>query len=134
MTNMTNIVPWLRSGTGQTPTDGGCIMQVIDWIHRNEWTDNPPCVHPVLRRLAIAANDQLDDAGRQRLLALAPRLMGTASDDRELSVRLAASAATADGAIFDLLLAVLDEHDRITGRTTEPEINWTPVCEVMAPA
>jgi hypothetical protein len=38
------IVPWLRSGKGETPADGGCINQVIDWIDRGEWTDTPPCV------------------------------------------------------------------------------------------
>ena len=88
-----NDVPWLRSGTGSTPVDGGCIMQVIDWIDRNKWSDSPPCVHPVLRALAIRANDTLGDGERQRLLDLAPRLMGTASDDRVLAVRLAAWCA-----------------------------------------
>ena len=86
-------VPWLRSGTGSTPSDGGCIMQVIDWIDRNKWTDRPPCVHPVLAKLAIRANDSLDDKGRQKLLDLAPRLMGTASDDKMLSVKLAVFCA-----------------------------------------
>ena len=74
---MTNTVPWLRSGTGQTPSDGGCIMQVIDWIDRNQWSDAPDCVHPVIRHLAIYVNDRVDDTERQRLLDLAPRMMGT---------------------------------------------------------
>jgi pyruvate/2-oxoglutarate dehydrogenase complex dihydrolipoamide acyltransferase (E2) component len=81
-------VPWLRSGTGATPAEGGCILQVIDWIDREGWSDQPRCVHPVLARLAVAANDGLGDHDRQRLLDLVPRLMGTASGDRVLLVRL----------------------------------------------
>jgi hypothetical protein len=73
-------VPFLRSGTGDNPEDGGCIMQVIDWIDRCEWSDEPVCVHPILRIVAIQVNDDMEDGDRQRLLALAPRLMNTASD------------------------------------------------------
>ena len=97
-------VPWLRSGKGATPGDGGCIMQVIDWINRCEWTDSPPCVNPAFRSVAISLNDSLDDQGRQRLLSLAPRLMNTnpsegnhtvsdESCDRTVTVRLAVFAA-----------------------------------------
>jgi hypothetical protein len=64
-------------------------MQVVDWIHSGGWSDSPDCVHPVLRVLAIRANDTLADDGRQKLLDLTPRLMGTASTDRELSIDLA---------------------------------------------
>ena len=72
-----NPVPWLRSGMGKNPQDGGCIMQVIDWIASGGWSDYPECVHPKLREVAIAANDAMTDEGRQKLLALAPRLMNT---------------------------------------------------------
>jgi hypothetical protein len=81
-------VPWLRSGTGKRPTDGGCILQVVDWISTGGWTGRPKCVHPVLRVLAIRANDSLPDAGRQKLLDLTPRLMGTAPGDPALAVKL----------------------------------------------
>ena len=84
----TEQVPWLRSGVGETPADGGCIMQVIDWIHREEWTDAPPCVHPVIRHFAITVNDRSDDAERQRLLDLAPRMMNTAGGDEALTRKL----------------------------------------------
>ena len=185
-----NTVPWLRTGTGATPQDGGCILQVIDWIDRNEWTDHPPCVHPVIQRLAISANDSLDDTGRQKLLDLVPRMMNTASGDKRLSVQLAvfcaervlpifearyadddrprkaieaacewlrtgkkpaddaaaayavyaadaaaaaaAAAYAAGNARLDLLVAVLDEYDRLTGRTEAEELDFAPVCKVMA--
>lgn len=86
-------VPWLRSGTGRTPAEGGCILQVIDWIDRNQWTDHPTCVHRAIARVAIRANDTLPDGERQKLLDLAPRIMGTASDDKKLSVQLAVFSA-----------------------------------------
>lgn len=78
-----NQVPWLRQGTGHKPSDGGCIMQVVDWIHSGGWTDNPECVHPVFRNMSIVANDYLTDRNRQRLLDLVPRLMGTATSRYE---------------------------------------------------
>jgi len=88
---MTSIpaVPYLRSGTGKTPAEGGCIMQVIDWIHSGGWTDQPTCVHPILRGAAIKANDSLADDQRQGLLNLTSRLMGTnTGEGRVLSRRL----------------------------------------------
>ena len=88
-------VPYLRSGTGATPKDGGCVLQIVDWITRHQWTDEPPCVHPVLRKLAIRANDALDDPRRQALLDLIPRLMHTATKDRRVSVGLAVYCARA---------------------------------------
>jgi hypothetical protein len=85
----TNVVPWLRAGTGSAPADGGCVMQIVDWVSRNEWTDAPPCVHPVIRGLAIEVNDRLDDESRQRLLDLVPRMIDTARDgDVALTRRL----------------------------------------------
>jgi len=70
-------VPHLIQGAGRTPKDGGCIMQVVDWVARNGWTDSPPCVHPTLRALAIAVNDSVMDEQRQRLLDMIPRLINT---------------------------------------------------------
>ena len=169
-----NLVPWLRKGTGDTPKDGGCIMQVVDWINRGKWTDHPPCVHPVIRILAIQVNDSLDDVGRQKLLDLAPRMMNTASDDGDLARKLsifcaehvlpifeakypdddrprkaieaakmghrdaanaayyAAANAANYAASFDLLVAVLDEYDRLTNRDKVEALDFAPVCAVMA--
>ena len=94
-------IPYLRSGTGTTPRDGGCVMQIVDWISRHAWTDQPPCVHPVLRVLAIKANDTLDDTRRQQLLDLVPRLMHTATEDRRVTVGLACHVARAVLPIYE---------------------------------
>ena len=71
-------VPYLRNGKGSRPQDGGCILQVIDWIDRGQWSDTPRCVLGPFRELAINCNDSLPDDERQQLLDLAPRLRGTA--------------------------------------------------------
>lgn len=74
-------VPWLRHGVGLSPADGGCVLQIIDWIDRTGWTDDPKCVDPVIARLAVQANDALDDEHRQDMLDLVPRIMGTRTVD-----------------------------------------------------
>ncbi len=98
-------LPKLRSGTGKTPGDGGCIMQVADYLWSGGWTDNPECVHPVLRSMAIRVNDGLDDEGRQELWPLINRLMGTAIVDdkksREIGIRLAVFCAEKTLPIFE---------------------------------
>ena len=81
-------VPFLRRGSGLRPSEGGCIMQVVDWIHNGTWTDSPRCVHLGLRTLAINVNDTVDDGERQRLLDLAPRLIGTDTLTEEQSIRI----------------------------------------------
>lgn len=81
-------VPWLRHGSGTRPKDGGCIMQVIDWISTGGWTDTPACVHPTLVAWGIAANDGLPPEERQQLLTLVPRLMQTAYASEEASLAI----------------------------------------------
>ena len=81
-------VPFLRKGIGHTPKQGGCIMQVVDWMNRHEWTDRPPCVHPFIRDVALMANDFLDNKDRQSLLSLASTLSDTRSDDISVDIDL----------------------------------------------
>ncbi|MBA2714769.1 MAG: hypothetical protein H0U55_14585, partial [Rubrobacteraceae bacterium] len=84
-------VPFIRSGTGSTPAEGGCWMQVIDWTaHDGSWTDAPDCVHPVIRSLGIAINDRLPDDKRQVLLEprFTYRAMGTNTGDEILTRKL----------------------------------------------
>lgn len=120
MTSTTCEVPWLRSGVGKTPGEGGCIMQVIDWIDRQGWTDRPLCVHPLLARVAIQANDALDDERRQQLLDLVPRLMGTANDDKVLGVRLTVRAVRKALHVFENAVP-LDNKPR---RAVEAADQW----------
>lgn len=149
-TAASNPVPWLRVGAGESPQDGGCVMQVIDWIDRGGWTDEPRCVYHLLRELAISVNDDLSDAGRQKLLDLVPRLMGTSMIpdeygvvyDQDLDDRLNEVIAYfsetqthsfhGDEYLLGLLTATLDEYDRYTGRpAVEEKVDFSAVCEVM---
>jgi hypothetical protein len=81
MTFTLDLMPGLRSGTGSTPADGGCVIQVASYLWNKEWRDDTPCVHDVLRSVAIWVNDEVDDETRQKLYPLIPRLMGTAIAD-----------------------------------------------------
>lgn len=141
-----NPVPWLREGAGASPQDGGCVMQVIDWIDTGGWSDEPKCVYHALREMAISVNDELSDEGRQRLLDLVPRLMGTAllpggfvydqtlDDVLEDAVYEWPRPApiNADDYLIGTLVAALDAYDRYTGRPApEERVDFSAVCEVM---
>ena len=88
-------LPMLRRGIGRTPVEGGCLIQVSSYLHDGRsWTDDTPCVHPVLRQLAIHVNDAVSDAMRPLLAPLAADLVGTGPglqgiDGVVASVRLA---------------------------------------------
>jgi hypothetical protein len=60
--------------------EGGCVMEWVAIFAGLDKTDEPVCTSPVLRAFAIAFNDGVDDATRQRLVPIIPRLVGTADD------------------------------------------------------
>lgn len=134
-------VPFLRNGMGRTPADGGCIMQVIDWITNNgSWTDRPKCVLPALRDISVAVNDGAYPEQRQQLLPLATRLMHTnPSDPRErvrLDMAIRAKWAELRGLsrlyTVESLVELLDFYDEITGRPTPTEtLDFSGVCAAM---
>ncbi len=88
-------LPLLQQGAGESPEDGGCLIQVASYLHDGQsWTDSTPCVHPILRSAAIRVNDYVSDAYRPLLAPLAADLVGTGPGPeglpgRVLSVRLA---------------------------------------------
>ena len=95
MNTTPDLMPLLRKGTGATPADGGCLVQVSGYLaDGHSWVDDTPCVHPVLRLLAIVVNDLVSDVVRPRLAVVAPDLIGTGPgpdgvEGRVLAVRLA---------------------------------------------
>lgn len=146
--NIPDVFPLLRKGTGETPEDGGCLVQVAGYLNDGvSWTDETPCVHPVLRYIAIWANDDSPDSERQSLLSLVPRLIGTGLDtvwasmpdmlniQDPLSHKILEAAefevkethfgdeagklayTLVRGSWFDRLKAALDAYDEFTGRT-----------------
>jgi hypothetical protein len=50
-------------GDGETTA---CVMSAISWVAGEAFTDAPTCAHPILTRLAIAANDAAGTTTEQR--------------------------------------------------------------------
>lgn len=81
MTVVPDYVPMLIPGAGQTPTDGGCLVQIANWLYNPElWTDEAVCVDSLLTTWAIMINDVVDTEARHQLALLAPRLAGSKLD------------------------------------------------------
>jgi hypothetical protein len=57
-------------------------MEWLSYLAGEPHTDRPACVDPILRRFAIALNDNLGDEDRQRLRPYLARCIGTAGDAR----------------------------------------------------
>jgi hypothetical protein len=91
-------MPDLIAGAGETPDQGGCVMQAAAWLASagQNWNDSPDCVHGTLRRVAIMVNDNVGTDARRQLWPLVPRMLGTAVDpktDARTAVQLAVWAA-----------------------------------------
>jgi hypothetical protein len=58
------------------------------------WSDHPACTHPLLAALARHVNDHTSDAGRPRLAALIPSVIGLRGEDLHIDARIALRSAT----------------------------------------
>jgi hypothetical protein len=58
-------------------------MELASVLAGEPWGDHPACVHPVLAAIARAVNDGTGDAGRARLAALVPAMIGTGTAGRD---------------------------------------------------
>jgi hypothetical protein len=85
--NIPDFMPELRHGTGKTPKDGGCLVQIASWIGKGRWTDQWPDsgVENMLSQIAITTNDGMSDNQRQRLTVFAARLANTSDWMERLS-------------------------------------------------
>lgn len=73
-----DLMPLLRRGAGKTPATGGCLVQVASYLYDGKsWNDDTPCVHPILRDVAIGVNDHVSEDYRPKLAPLAADLVGT---------------------------------------------------------
>jgi hypothetical protein len=84
----------LHRGHGQNPPNGnpveeteGCVIDWASWLHRKVWKDSDPSISPVIQRFCITLNDRWDDEARQRLVPYIPRVLGTASTNRDVDRR-----------------------------------------------
>ena len=70
----------LAKGGHETRAGGVCLTEAVAWFAGEPHSAYPACVSPVLAAFGRTWNDRLDDAERQRLVPLIPRLVGTAGD------------------------------------------------------
>lgn len=176
-------VPILVKGLSPDPKQGGCVVQIANWLYDpGLWTDEPVCVDEVLAEKAIWINDAVDDELRRQIALLAPRLSGTnlshtcgvrvltscshclttealnqwihthphpfvfvpgaKPDDSKYKAgdhlvwtiaapTLQFTGTQQDG--IDWLTALIDEYDRVTGRTSEPlpVEKWLEIRELL---
>ena len=73
----------LSRGTHSSIKQGACVMELASYLAGETWSDHPRCVSPVIGAFLRRWNDDLDDTVRQRLLAYAPRILGTATSESD---------------------------------------------------
>jgi hypothetical protein len=82
----------LQAGSHKSPADGFCVMELAAYIAGEPFSDQPACVSRVLGAFLRKWDDDLDDAGRQRLKPYVPIVIGT-SGNMEADERRAWMAA-----------------------------------------
>ena len=70
----------LVKGAHNNPDDGLCLLELTAMFAREQHSDHPKCVSPVLGAFGRNLNDVLPDDLRQELKGLIPSLPGTAND------------------------------------------------------
>lgn len=93
LTDVPDLVPVLSRGKHRNPRKGACFMELASFLAGERWSDHPRCTHPLLASLARLVNDYTSDAGRNRLGALVPSVIGLTSDDLRVDARIALRAA-----------------------------------------
>ena len=68
----------LVSGSIGDPGQGRmCLMSLVAFLAGEAHSDSPGCASPVVQAFAVAVNDHMPRAARQRLKPFAPRIIGT---------------------------------------------------------
>ena len=68
----------LVGGTIGDPGDGRmCLMSLVAFLAGEPHSHSPGCASPVVQAFAVAVNDHMPRAARQRLKPFAPRIIGT---------------------------------------------------------
>ena len=135
-----DLMPIIARGSHSSPADGACIMEMASHLAGEEWSDRPACVHWALAAVARTVNDRLPDDERHLILPLLPRLMGTtvgldqattdalvtwaggqaSQNSNNLLIApslLLVAANRAPNYGMGFLVGLIDEYDRLTGRT-----------------
>src|ERR1700737_2086942 len=67
----------LEHGSHKSPDDGMCVMEAVAYVAGEKHSDHPQCACPTISAFLRQWNDDLDDAGRQKLKPYIPKLVGT---------------------------------------------------------
>jgi hypothetical protein len=68
----------LVGGSIGDPGDGRmCLMSLVAFLAGEPHSDSPGCASPLVQAFAVAINDLMPRAARQRLKPFAPRIIGT---------------------------------------------------------
>jgi hypothetical protein len=106
-TPVPDALPVLSRGRHRSPRSGACFMEMASYLAGERWSDHPACTHPLLAAVARRVNDYTTDAGRTRLAALIPSVIGLTTDDPRADVGIALLCATT------ALPRVASEHQRV---------------------
>jgi len=88
------LLPVLSGGKHRSPRKGACFMEFASLLAGERWSDHPACTHPLLAAVARHVNDSTSDAGRPRLAALIPSVVGLTGEDLQIDARIALRSAT----------------------------------------
>jgi hypothetical protein len=88
------LLPMLARGKHRNPRKGACFMEFASLLAGERFSDHPVCTHPLLAAVARHVNDYTSDAGRPRLAALIPSVIGLTGDDLRIDARIALRSAT----------------------------------------
>jgi hypothetical protein len=117
-------LPRLERGQHWEGSGKACVMEAASWLAGEPWSDHPRCVHATITRVAIRANDRLNDEDRQRLWPLVLASVGTAKPfDVRLDFRLRVAAFRARRrslGLVDVWRALLVEYGQ---RSRDPVWN-----------
>ena len=128
------LIPELSRGKHRNPRKGACFMEMVSYLAGERWSDHPACTHPLLAALARLVNDHTSDAGRGKLVELAPSVIGLTSTDPHVDVRIALRAA------MTALPVVSEERQRVlavavlAAERGRCDLDGRPVDELSAPS
>src|SRR5262245_24431482 len=86
-------IPVLSRGRHRTPRKGACFMEFASYLAGERWSDHPSCTHPALADLARLVNDNMTDAGRERLVPMIPDVVGVIGEDPTVDIWIARRCA-----------------------------------------
>lgn len=77
----------LGAGRHSSPAEGACVVELASLLAREEFSDRPQCVCPVIASFLRSWNDRSAYADRERLRPYAARIVATREDRSMTRIR-----------------------------------------------